>query len=118
MNSLIQRILILALATLMFATGWKLSSIKPVLQNKDCVTVLINMNSEKLVDVLNESHTPITYEIQQGMTGQYRNWTIFISETNHTRMPETNDAGEKERTRWSNYFVWMDYTNTSNKTNE
>lgn len=142
---LIQRVLILLLATFMFALGWKMSAMKPVLEHKDCVRVLINMKENKLIEVLNESHIPIVYEVEQSMAGQYQNWVITINETNHNRMPDTavtnhlpsdfdpydqihkasviasnehNRMIQAERDRWSNYFSWMDYTNAPNKTNE
>jgi hypothetical protein len=138
---LIQRVLILLLATFMFALGWNISAIKPVLEHKDCVTVLINVKENKLIEVLNESFVTIVYEVEQSMAGQYRNWIITINETNHNKMPETqtssvitngrgksfemnvvtndeNVASEKERKRWFNYFSWMDYTNSQGTTNK
>lgn len=76
----LHRILILLLATLMFAMGWVLGEADRVIPNKGCVMVIINLQDQRLVDVINHSRIPIDFEISSSLHSTNRSWTVEIRE--------------------------------------
>jgi len=85
-----------------------LTSCSEPLIDSSKINLELNTTNNDLL-IANNTDTQITYTMTTNRNGLWITWTITIAQTNHIQ--GANEVMEKEHSRWSNYFLWMNYTN-------